>query len=122
MNIFSWDDWGDVSDRFPGHPESIDTIVTLTDEVILTGSSDGLIRVINIHPNKLLGVIGEHDEFPVERLSLSRDESFLASCSHDCTVKARHFFTLPVSRASFGILNSYLRTVMKKRRKKTEKS
>lgn len=62
-------------------------MVTLTDEVIVTGSSDGLIRVVNIFPNKLLGVIGEHDEFPVERLALSRDDAFLASCSHDCTVK-----------------------------------
>ena len=40
------------SDRFPGHPNSIDTIVALTDDLILTGSSDGLIRLVNIQPHK----------------------------------------------------------------------
>jgi hypothetical protein len=44
LDIFSWDDWGDMSDRFPGHPESIDAILPINDDVILTGSSDGLIR------------------------------------------------------------------------------
>eukprot|EP01126_Amoeba_proteus_P059673 TRINITY_DN7815_c0_g1_i14.p1 TRINITY_DN7815_c0_g1~~TRINITY_DN7815_c0_g1_i14.p1 ORF type:complete len:256 (-),score=48.56 TRINITY_DN7815_c0_g1_i14:65-832(-) len=44
LNIFAWDEWGNIRNRFPGHPESIDTMVTLTDDVICTGSSDGLIR------------------------------------------------------------------------------
>lgn len=32
-------------------------------------------------------MVGEHDEFPIENLSLSHDKIFLASCSHDQTVK-----------------------------------
>lgn len=44
LNIFSWGDWGDVSDRYPGHPESVESIVAISDSVIITGSSDGLIR------------------------------------------------------------------------------
>eukprot|EP01126_Amoeba_proteus_P059678 TRINITY_DN7815_c0_g1_i20.p1 TRINITY_DN7815_c0_g1~~TRINITY_DN7815_c0_g1_i20.p1 ORF type:complete len:194 (-),score=52.39 TRINITY_DN7815_c0_g1_i20:286-867(-) len=87
LNIFAWDEWGNIRNRFPGHPESIDTMVTLTDDVICTGSSDGLIRVVSIEPNKFLGVIGEHEDFPVERIALSRDTKFLGSCSHDNIVK-----------------------------------
>jgi len=87
LNIFSWGNWGDISDRFPGHPESIDTIVDLSEDIICTGSSDGLIRVVSILPNRLLGVVGEHEEFPIERLDVSRDNNLLASCSHDNTVK-----------------------------------
>lgn len=38
----------------------------------MTGSSDGLIRVCSILPNKLLGVLGAHDDFPVEAMKVGR--------------------------------------------------
>eukprot|EP01102_Stenamoeba_stenopodia_P002080 TRINITY_DN1183_c0_g3_i1.p1 TRINITY_DN1183_c0_g3~~TRINITY_DN1183_c0_g3_i1.p1 ORF type:complete len:474 (+),score=167.90 TRINITY_DN1183_c0_g3_i1:77-1498(+) len=92
INIFSWGQWGDISDRFPGHPDSIDCILPVdNDGVVLTGSFDGLIRVVQIQPNKLLGVVGEHEEngigIPIEHMSFSHDRSFLASTSHDQIVK-----------------------------------
>lgn len=46
-----------------------------------------LSRVININPNKMLGVIGGHLDFPIERIRVSRDKKMLASCSHDNLVK-----------------------------------
>ena len=66
--IFSWDRWGDCSDRYPGHPETVDCLLKLDESTVLTGSSDGLIRIVQIQPNKVLGVLGDHDEFPVEGL------------------------------------------------------
>jgi hypothetical protein len=39
-------------DRIPGHPASVDALVALTDDVIATGSEDGMIRVMQILPNK----------------------------------------------------------------------
>ncbi|KAJ3090819.1 WD domain repeat-containing protein 55 [Quaeritorhiza haematococci] len=88
LSIFSWGDWGDCTDRFPGHPSSIESIAKLDESTIATGSSDGLVRVVSILPNKLAGVIGAHDEgFPVEKIGLSRDGRWLGSCSHDCTVQ-----------------------------------
>ena len=62
-------------------------IVAFDDETVLTGSSDGLIRVLNIQPNKMLGVLGEHSDFDMERLALTRDKKSLASISHDHTLK-----------------------------------
>lgn len=44
ISIWSWDYWGDMTDRFPGHPQSVDTILPLDEQTIATGSSDGLIR------------------------------------------------------------------------------
>eukprot|EP00455_Lapot_gusevi_P018403 TRINITY_DN2003_c0_g1_i5.p1 TRINITY_DN2003_c0_g1~~TRINITY_DN2003_c0_g1_i5.p1 ORF type:complete len:396 (+),score=105.46 TRINITY_DN2003_c0_g1_i5:58-1245(+) len=87
LELFKWGEFGDISDRFPGHPLSIDTILKIDEDNILTGSSDGLIRVVAIHPFSLVGVLGEHEEFPIERMAFSRDKNFLASCSHDQTVK-----------------------------------
>jgi len=94
LDIWSWGDWGDLSDRFPGHPYSIDTIAKVDENTIVTGSSDGIIRVCGILPNKLLGVIGEHGNFPIERIRLSPDNKHLGSCSHDNTVKFWHLDVL----------------------------
>ena len=44
-------------------------------------------RAVHILPNRFVKTIGEHDDFPVEGMRLSRDGNILASCSHDQTVK-----------------------------------
>ncbi|KAJ3300657.1 WD domain repeat-containing protein 55 [Borealophlyctis nickersoniae] len=85
--FFSWADWGDCTDRFPGHPSSIDSIAKLDETTILTASSDGIIRSIGIMPNRLVGVCGEHGEMPVERIRLSRDGEWVGSCGHDQMVR-----------------------------------
>lgn len=54
-----------------GHPSSVDALVAFDEDTVLTGCHDGLIRVISVLPNKMLGVVGEHGEFPVEALALS---------------------------------------------------
>lgn len=87
LHIYSWGYWNDCSDRFPGHPESVTGIVAFDDETVLTGSSDGLIRVLNIQPNTMLGVLGEHSDFDIERLVLSKRKEYLASISHDHVLK-----------------------------------
>ena len=85
--IYSWGYWNDCSDRAPGHPHSVDALLALDADTALTGSSDGLIRVVDILPTRMLGVVGEHGEYPIERLALSPDRRVLASASHDATVK-----------------------------------
>ena len=49
LNLFSWGEWGDISDRFPGHPLSIDSCVAVSDSVVCTGSMDGIIRCVLWH-------------------------------------------------------------------------
>ena len=88
LGLFSWGDWGDMSDRFVGHPASIDTLVALTDEIVLTGSADGLVRAMSILPNKFLGIVGDAGEgYPVERMRVSDGGKWLVCCSHDDRVR-----------------------------------
>lgn len=68
LSLYSWGAWNDCSDRFPGHPASVDALVRLDEDTVVTGSSDGLIRIVGILPNKMLGIVGEHAEYPIERL------------------------------------------------------
>lgn len=44
VDIFNKDEWGNIADRFPGHPSSIDCILPLGESVLLTGCFDGNIR------------------------------------------------------------------------------
>ena len=85
--VFSWGKWGDCTDRFTGHPEGVDCMLKIDESTIITGSNDGIIRIVQIQPNKILGVIGDQDEFPVEGLKCSCDQQILASYSHDEIVR-----------------------------------
>lgn len=53
VGLFSWGNFGDVSDRLVGHPESVDAMVPLNQDVVLTGSIDGMIRIVGVLPNKV---------------------------------------------------------------------
>jgi len=92
--IWDWGKWTwgekDVHggpEKFTGHPESVDALLSLDNDTVVTASSDGIIRLVTIRPNKLVGVVGEHGEDPVERLAFSRDKLLLASSSHDDAVR-----------------------------------
>ncbi|KAJ8599981.1 hypothetical protein CTAYLR_001805 [Chrysophaeum taylorii] len=96
--IWSWGRWGDSSDRALGHPESVDAMLKVDEDILCTGSSDGLLRVVRVQPGlHLLGVLGDHDGFPIERLASNHDLSLVASLSHDTVVRfwdARELNTL----------------------------
>jgi WD40 repeat protein len=87
LAVWSYGTWGDVSDRFPGHPASVDALLKVDEDTLLTGSSDGLIRVVSIQPDKLLGVLGDHDGFPIEKLAMSADRAYVGSVTHDSVVR-----------------------------------
>ena len=70
-----------------GHPSSVDALVKYDADTIITGSSDGIIRIINILPNRMLGVLGGTEDLPIERLALSHDRATLASVSHECCLR-----------------------------------
>lgn len=93
LSIFSWGTWGDISDRFPGHPSSVETLLKVDENTLLTGSSDGLIRVVQIHPDRLLGVLNEGDthadnnSYPIEKLAYNSNKEVVGSVSHDNFVR-----------------------------------
>ncbi|KAJ2159034.1 hypothetical protein GGF46_003326 [Coemansia sp. RSA 552] len=91
LGIFNYGQFDDITDRFPGHPQSIDTICKLTEDMCVTGSSDGLLRIVQFFPHRLVGVAGDHQALPVEKVVLSHDKQWLASCSHDHMV---HFWDI----------------------------
>lgn len=57
INIFNYDQYGNISDRFPGHPSSIDCFLALSNNVVLTGCFDGNIRYENKYLYLILKVI-----------------------------------------------------------------
>ncbi|KAG5644676.1 hypothetical protein DXG03_007975 [Asterophora parasitica] len=68
-----------------GHPHSIDALCNVPNDLpgidatstILTGSSDGFVRAVQILPTKLLGVVADHGEWPVERIAIGGGTSQL---------------------------------------------
>jgi len=88
VGIFSWGSFGDVSDRVLGHPESVDCLLAHGEDAVITGSGDGLIRLVGVHPNQVVGVIGEHaNESGIEAMALDTKGALLASCAHDQTIR-----------------------------------
>ena len=87
VGIFSWGDFGDISDRMLGHPASVDAMVAHSDDHVITGAADGLLRLVGVHPNKVFGVLGDHGEAGIEALALSSERDVLASAAHDNTIR-----------------------------------
>jgi len=87
LSIWSWGKWGDMSDRMTGHPKSVDALLKIDEDTVLTGSIDGILRLVQIHPNKLIGVLGDHDGFPVEDIQFSSDKQLIGSISHDNLIR-----------------------------------
>ena len=102
INIFNWNEFGNISDRFPlcrtgklktstgkrAMPVSLDSMSKFNDSLIFVGCGDGKIRLVSILPNAVLAVVGVHETgMPVEHLKLTPNGDYLASCGHDNYVK-----------------------------------
>ncbi|XP_020860841.1 WD repeat-containing protein 55 [Phascolarctos cinereus] len=85
--LFNWNGFGATSDRFALKAESVDCMVPVTDNLLCTGSTDGIIRAVNILPNRVVGSVGQHAGEPVEQLALSHCGQLLASSGHDHRLK-----------------------------------
>ncbi|XP_068273338.1 WD repeat-containing protein 55 isoform X1 [Nyctibius grandis] len=85
--LFNWDGFGATSDRFALRAESVDCMVPVTDSIVCVGSLDGVIRAVNVLPNRVLGCVGQHVGEPIEQLAVAPGGQLLASCAHDQKVK-----------------------------------
>ncbi|XP_017249568.1 WD repeat-containing protein 55 [Daucus carota subsp. sativus] len=86
--LYSWGFFKDCSDRFIDLcPNSVDALLKLDEERVITASENGVISLVGILPNKIIQPIAEHSEYPVERLAFSHEKKFLGSISHDNILK-----------------------------------
>lgn len=85
--LYSWGYFKDCSDRFLGHPLSVDALLKFDEDTLISGSEDGVIRLVGILPNRIIQPIAEHSEYPIEGLAFSHDRKFLGSISHDQMLK-----------------------------------
>ena len=92
--MFNWGEFGYHSAEFPGHPDAINDIVAVTDNVIVTACEDGAIRALHLYPHRFIGTIGHHHgdggravDFPIEKLDVSGSGNVIASTSHDQRIK-----------------------------------
>lgn len=90
VGIFSWGDFGDFSDRLTpavlGSTDAVEAIVPLGEHAMLTGSADGRLRAIALHPSRLIAEVGRHAE-PLEALAVNAGATVAASSALDGTVR-----------------------------------
>jgi len=94
LYMFNWGEFGYHSADFPGHPDAINDMVAVTDNVIITACEDGAIRAVHLYPHRFVGTVGHHHgdggravDFPIEKLDVSGSGDIIASISHDQRVK-----------------------------------
>ncbi|KAH0886781.1 hypothetical protein HID58_062877, partial [Brassica napus] len=72
VSLYSWGFFKDCSDRFVDlSPNSVDVLLELDEDRVITGCDNGIISLVGILPNRIIQPIGSH-EFPIEDLALSR--------------------------------------------------
>lgn len=85
--MFEWRLWDKLFDNCRGHPDAIGDMCSVDDNTLLTGSDDGLLRLINIHPNRMIGVLGIPFELPIEKLILDPISRTLVCSSYDSFIR-----------------------------------
>eukprot|EP00088_Acartia_fossae_P043225 TRINITY_DN4550_c0_g1_i5.p1 TRINITY_DN4550_c0_g1~~TRINITY_DN4550_c0_g1_i5.p1 ORF type:complete len:490 (-),score=137.15 TRINITY_DN4550_c0_g1_i5:1909-3378(-) len=88
MYIFNQGEYGYHSDQYPGHPDSINSMIGVTDNVVITGCEDGTLRAVHLFPHRFVGQVGHHGgDMPVEKIDVNADGDVIASVGHDNRVK-----------------------------------
>ncbi|ESW03612.1 hypothetical protein PHAVU_011G028400 [Phaseolus vulgaris] len=86
--LYSWGCFKDCSDRFIDlSSNSIDAMLKVDEDRIITGSENGMINLVGILPNRVIQPIAEHSDCPIECLAFSHDRKFLGSIAHDQMLK-----------------------------------
>ncbi|XP_032671781.1 WD repeat-containing protein 55 homolog isoform X2 [Odontomachus brunneus] len=105
MYVFNYGEFGLHSDEFPSTmKKAINCMVPITDNVVITGGEDGIVRATSLFPHRQLGIVGQHD-FSVEALDISNDGTLIASTSHNNDMKfwnVQYFETLNVNESIKG--------------------
>lgn len=84
--LFNWKEFGLHSDEYVGQKHSIQCMVPITQNIVVSSGEDGILRAAHMFPQRQLGVVGQHS-LPVEALDISHDGQYIASCSHANDIK-----------------------------------
>lgn len=87
LNIYSWGEWGDISDRYPTRSDEIESVCSINDDIICYGTGDGYVKAMYVQPYKEIKTVGRHGIMGVGSMKLSPDKSMLVSCGGDETVR-----------------------------------
>ena len=49
--LFKWGQFGDCCDIIRGHKTSVDAMLKINEDLLITGSEDGYLRAVSIYPN-----------------------------------------------------------------------
>ncbi|KAL3281159.1 hypothetical protein HHI36_004377 [Cryptolaemus montrouzieri] len=79
--LFNWSEFGLHSDIFPGPKTCINSLVPITENIVVTACDDGILRATHLFPHRHLGIVGQHD-FPIENVDICNNGKFIASSSH----------------------------------------
>ncbi|XP_076302953.1 WD repeat-containing protein 55 homolog [Lasioglossum baleicum] len=105
MYIYNWGEFGLHSDEFPSVTKrAINCMVPITENVVITGGEDGVLRATSLFPRNNLGIVGQHN-FPVEAIDINNDGTLIASSSHNNDIKfwnVQYFETLDVTNRVKG--------------------
>ncbi|XP_068501150.1 WD repeat-containing protein 55-like [Phaseolus vulgaris] len=91
--MYSWEGFKDISNIRYGvnMKSSVDAMLKLDEDRIITGSENGIINLVRISPNKIspnfVQKIAEHPGYPVECLAFSHNRKFLGSIARDEMLK-----------------------------------
>jgi hypothetical protein len=97
LYFFNWKEFGNMSDRFPGHPGGIECITSLDQSLIVTGCEDGKIRsdcfvfciicidlfcsAVSLYPHRIMSIVGRTSSMPIQTLCTSCDTNYLIGTS-----------------------------------------
>ncbi|KAG8038565.1 hypothetical protein G9C98_006261 [Cotesia typhae] len=98
--VFDWDKFAEPTDVFRYvNKKAIACMIPITDNIVITGDEDGVLRAFSVFPHEKLGIAGQHGN-SVDALDISRDGSLIASSSDD-SVKfwnVKYFETFDITK------------------------
>ncbi|KAF2898961.1 hypothetical protein ILUMI_07222 [Ignelater luminosus] len=84
--LYNWNEFGLHSDAFPGPKSAINSLIPITENIVVTACEDGNLRATHLFPHRHLGIAGQHD-LSVEKVDICNTGKFIASCSHNNDIK-----------------------------------
>lgn len=86
MFLFNWNEFGLHSDEYPALKIAINSLIPITENIVVTACEDGNLRATHLFPHKHLGIVGQHP-MSVEHVDICKDGKLIASCGHNDDIK-----------------------------------